>query len=59
MDPVMLCTTLALMFMPLPPLSIVPVVRCVLGFSDPNVTKFLSDSSPLYRLNFFAKALVI
>ena len=63
MDPVILCTTLALMFMPLPPLSIVPivvyVVRCVLGFSDPNVTKLISDSSLLFRLNFFAKASVI
>ena len=59
MDPVMLGTTLALMFIMLPPLSrisiVVSAVFCVWGFSYPKVTKFISDSSPLLRFNLFAK----
>ena len=58
MDPVMLGTTLALMFIMLPPLSrmliVVSAVFCVWGFSDPKVTQFISDSSPLLRFNLFA-----
>ena len=50
MDPVMLGTTLAVIFIVLPPLSIMPIVvsavLCVFGFSDPKVTKFSSDSLP-------------
>ena len=56
----MLGTTLALMLIMLPPLSrkqrVVSAVFwvCVVFFSDPKVTKFISYSSPPLRLNLLA-----
>ena len=61
----MLGTTLAFCHFVIfiPPLGRLPIVvstvSCVFGFSDPKVTKFITDFSPLIRFNLFAHDFVM